>query len=432
MHLLQNLLLNEEKANGICSCCSSNRFVIKAAIKDAKDRGTVALIEATANQVDQFGGYTGMTPVSFIKYVEDIAEEYSFPKERLILGGDHLGPLTFSAQPEKEAMEMALELVRCYVLAGFTKIHLDTSMKLLSDDKDLPLSDEIIANRAAQLCCACETAFQERQKLNPTAEPPIYVIGSEVPIPGGAQEEENSVPVTKYEAAVKTIDSFLKSFNEAGLKKTTNRIIAIVVQPGVEFTDKEVFQYNSIAAKELCSVLADREGMVFEAHSTDYQTRESLQSLVKDGFKILKVGPALTFSVRESLFALSYIEEELSTIYHFSPSNFRQALYNAMYKDDFYWKNHYTGTVEEIRFKMAYSYSDRARYYMDTDEVRLAQTTLINNLKTYEIPLSLLRQFMPVQYEKIRAGLLLNEPEDLIVDAVINCLDNYYYATENN
>jgi len=47
--------------------------------------------------------------------------------------------------------------------------------------------------------------------------------------------------------------------------------------------------------------LADPDGMliigcsalVFEAHSTDYQTEEALAKLVADGYPILKVGPGL-------------------------------------------------------------------------------------------------------------------------------------------
>ena len=43
------------------------------------------------------------------------------------------------------------ELIRHYVAAGFTKIHIDTSMKVNSDPEDVRLSDEIIAGRGAHL-----------------------------------------------------------------------------------------------------------------------------------------------------------------------------------------------------------------------------------------------------------------------------------------
>ena len=50
---------------------------------------------------------------------------------------------------------------------------------------------------------------------------------------------------------------------------------------------------------------------VYEAHSTDYQRKETLRQMVKDHFVILKVGPALTFAMREALFSLDFIEKEL-------------------------------------------------------------------------------------------------------------------------
>lgn len=42
----------------------------------------------------------------------------------------------------------------------------------------------------------------------------------------------------------------------------------------------------------------DYSHLVFEAHSTDYQTKEAYKQLVHDHFAILKVGPALTFAMR--------------------------------------------------------------------------------------------------------------------------------------
>jgi tagatose-1,6-bisphosphate aldolase non-catalytic subunit AgaZ/GatZ len=38
---------------------------------------TEVLIEATCNQVNQDGGYTGMTPADFRRFVEDIAARVS-------------------------------------------------------------------------------------------------------------------------------------------------------------------------------------------------------------------------------------------------------------------------------------------------------------------------------------------------------------------
>src|SRR5271156_5752468 len=88
-------IVREHKAGrsvGIYSVCSAHPLVIEAAFEEAKARDEAALIEATSNQVNQYGGYTGMTPADFRQYVADIARRVSFPTHRLLLGGDHLGP----------------------------------------------------------------------------------------------------------------------------------------------------------------------------------------------------------------------------------------------------------------------------------------------------------------------------------------------------
>ena len=155
-------LQKQGKNVGIYSVCSANKYVIEAALKRGKSDGSCVLIESTANQCDQNGGYTGMKPADFKKFVLEIAEKIGFDQGKLFLGGDHLGPLTFAGKDEAEAMADAEELIRHYVGAGFTKIHIDTSMKVKSDDPDARLSDEIIAGRGAHLAeIAEETGWED-------------------------------------------------------------------------------------------------------------------------------------------------------------------------------------------------------------------------------------------------------------------------------
>lgn len=90
---------------GIPSYCSANELVIEIALRRAKERNIPVLIEATANQVNQFGGYTGMTPADFVSFCRKIASRTGLDEERLIFGGDHLGPLVWSAEEEEAAME---------------------------------------------------------------------------------------------------------------------------------------------------------------------------------------------------------------------------------------------------------------------------------------------------------------------------------------
>lgn len=424
-------LQKQGKNVGIYSVCSANGYVIEAALKRGLSDNSCVLIESTANQCDQNGGYTGMKPADFKKYVLDIAEKNGFDQNRIFLGGDHLGPLTFAYKDEPEAMADAEELIRHYVSAGFTKIHIDTSMKVNSDDPDVRLSDEIIAGRGARLAQVAENTYRQLAEKDPDAIPPVYIIGSEVPIPGGAVgSEDNGVQVTKVEDFKNTVAAFKNAFQNAGLGQDVwERVIAVVVQPGVEEKDSGCTEYDREKAKDLMASIKEFPGLVFEGHSTDYQTKIKLRELVEDGVGILKVGPGLTFAMREAMFALENIEKELLFGTNTEPSKFAETLDAEMLKNDKNWRKHYQGTELELRLKRKYSFSDRCRYYMPVPEVEKAADRLLSNLRTTGIPLNLLSQFMPIQYTKVREGLLENDPVALIEDRITNTIDEYLYAT---
>jgi D-tagatose-1,6-bisphosphate aldolase subunit GatZ/KbaZ len=273
-------------------------------------------------------------------------------------------------------------LIHDYVQAGFVKIHLDCSMRL-ADDPQGALNPEVIAQRAAQLAKVAETAEYHSA--------PRYVIGTEVPIPGGATEHEEGVSVTKVEDAHETIDIHRKAFYELGLQSAWERVIAVVVQPGVEFGDDFVLPYQPNAAKELSHFIKS-QSMLYEAHSTDYQTRAALRNLVRDHFAILKVGPGLTFAFREAVFALAMIENEMFA--KSECSNIIQVLDDVMMKHPEHWQKYYRGDEAEQAFKRKYSLSDRARYYWVRPEIQNAFERLVNNLGKQVLPYSLLSQFV--------------------------------------
>ncbi|MGM9947796.1 class II D-tagatose-bisphosphate aldolase, non-catalytic subunit [Floccifex sp.] len=420
----------EGKAVGIYSCCSANEYVIRAALLRGKQDNSCVLIESTANQCDQYGGYTGMKPADFKAFVESIAKEIGFDTNKLFLGGDHLGPLTFTSLNEDQAMKEADELIRCYVSAGFTKIHIDTSMRVADDDVNARLSDETIARRGARLAKVAEEAYAKLLETNPDAIEPVYIVGSEVPIPGGAQGAvDEGVQVTKPEDFKATLATFEKAFKDNGLDHAWSNVIGIVVQPGVEEKDSGCTEYDREKAVDLCAAIKDFDNIVFEGHSTDYQTKIKLREMVEDGIAILKVGPGFTFMMRQALFALADIENELLKD---KASHFKDVLDAAMLKDTKYWSKHYIGTEEEVALKRKYSFSDRCRYYMPVPEVKQAMQTMIQNLRTNGIPLNLLTQYMPIQYTRVREGLLENDPEALIVDRICDSIDEYLYATHQS
>lgn len=384
------------ETKGITSVCSAHPHVIRQTLKVFEH----PLIEATCNQVNQFGGYTGMTPRDFVAYVREIAEEVNFPVEKVILGGDHLGPSVWQNEPAEPAMQKSEMMVRDYVQAGFTKIHLDCSMKL-ADDPHGVLDVEVIAQRAARLAKAAEQAGSRDLR---------YIIGTEVPVPGGATEHEEGVSVTKVEDVRQTIEVTREAFLREGLASAWERVMGVVVQPGVEFGDDFMLQYDSQAAQDL-SKFIERQPMIYEAHSTDYQTREALRDLVRDHFAVLKVGPGLTFAFREAVFALAMIEDEL--IGKDACSNIVQVLDDVMIKQPVYWKKYYRGTEEELTFKRKYSLSDRARYYWSQPEVQGAFERLMKNLGAKPLPYALLSQFVG------ETGLTATQVIQMKVDRVL-------------
>ncbi|MGL5417083.1 MAG: class II D-tagatose-bisphosphate aldolase, non-catalytic subunit [Clostridium sp.] len=422
---------------GIFSVCTSNKYVIESAMEKIKDTEMSLLIESTANQVNQDGGYTGMIPKDFVDYVYKIAEGVNFNKGKLILGGDHLGPLTWINLKQEDAMEKAKVLLKDYVLAGFTKIHIDTSMPIYDDIEKGEFNDYLIAERAAILCNVCEEAYKILLEENSESIHPVYVIGSEVPVPGGvkadeAEEEiENGIVVTKKEDFKTTIEIFKEKFKENGVEDAFEYVVGVVVQPGVEFSSDTIWPYEREKAKELSVSLKEYENIVFEAHSTDYQSPEKLKEMVEDGFTILKVGPALTFGFREGAFLLNKIEEEL---FKYNPrieqSEFIKVLDYNMAKHPENWKKHYSGTAEEIRYLRSYSLSDRCRYYMPDENVEYAFNKMIENLEAMQIKMPLISQYMHNQYKKIRDGKLKNNPLDILKDFIGEYIEDYIFAVE--
>ena len=418
-----------EDGRAIPSFCTANELVIEALLEHYAGLNSEILIEGTANQINQFGGYTGMTPEGFKNYVFEIAERVGFDKNKIILGADHFGPLVWANLNEDEAMKNAVELVKLAVKAGFKKIHLDTSMKLAGDNPNERLSDEKISERGAVLLAECEKTYQELLKENPDEIRPVYIIGSEVPIPGGSQEEENSgVQVTKVEDFENTLRIYKETFNAHGLENLWKDVIGVVVQPGVEFGDKDIHFYERAKARELCEALKKYPAIVFEGHSTDYQPKEKLREMAEDGVKILKVGPALTFALREGLFALSMIEHELMNE---NKADFIETLEKVMLENPSDWQKHYHGSDEEKRLARKYSYSDRCRYYFSNHEVKNSIRKLFNNIDDLilneKLLPGLLRQFMPRQYVKILNGEIKFNAASLVKDFVVSAAENYYF-----
>jgi D-tagatose-bisphosphate aldolase class II non-catalytic subunit len=421
MNLLSQLASDYQAGSvrGITSVCSAHPSVIRATLRAGFRTGATVLIEATCNQVNHEGGYTGMKPADFRRFVEEIAAEVGFDPAKLILGGDHLGPNPWRAQPAEAALAKAEIMVAAYVAAGFTKIHLDASMGCAGEPEGL--DDETTAHRAARLATVAEAAAREAGLPGP-----LYIIGTEVPTPGGALHELDDVPPTAAAAARQTIATHRRVFAEQGLEEAFRRVIGLVVQPGVEFGHDKVVVYRPERARELVAVLRDETQFVFEAHSTDYQPEAALATLVRDGFPILKVGPGLTFALRQTLYGLDLIASELDTGY--GGRALADAMESLMLAEPGYWQRYYPGTPDEQHVLRHYSYSDRIRYYWPHEQAERAVARLMQALAGRTIPLPLIAQFLPEELEAVFDGACEATAEALLERGVERVLALYARA----
>ncbi|WP_394791134.1 D-tagatose-bisphosphate aldolase, class II, non-catalytic subunit [Rhodoferax sp.] len=420
--LLLNLAATRQagRVRGIYSVCSAHPLVIEAAMRQAIADESPLLVEATSNQVDQFGGYTSMRPSDFRDFVFGIAQRVGFSEDKILLGGDHLGPNPWRDRPAQEAMQLAEELLATYAAAGFSKLHLDASMACAGDPPQL--DDALVAERAARLCAAAEAAAPGGHL--------VYVIGTEVPVPGGAAEALANVEVTSPQGARRTLKVHQQAFAAVGLDSVWPRVIALVVQPGVEFDHTHVVDYAPAAAHALSGVLGGQSQFVFEAHSTDYQRPEALAQLVRDGYAILKVGPGLTFALREALYALSAIEAVLVPLEQ--RAHLPSVVERIMVEQPQQWQRYYHGGVDTQAQLRIFSYSDRMRYYWTHPAIQSAVDKLFRNLEKVEISENILSQFMPEQYKAVRLKSLLPRPKELVMEHIQCAIRPYVVACQQH
>ena len=413
MSILRDLILRNRagEAIGLPCFCTANEHVLLAVLTYAKRTGLPTVIEATCNQVNQYGGYTGMTPADFMEWVSGMAADAGVPMNQLILGGDHLGPNVWKNEPLDVAMEKSRELVKSYVQAGFKKIHIDTSMACGGEPN--PTFAQI-AERAADLCEVAEKYAPDPSKL-------FYIIGTEVPTPGGETEEPNTLDVTSVARFHDTIQTHRDAWNTRGLDAAWDRVVSVVTQPGVDFGHTSVYPFLPVKAAPLREAIIDEVGLTYEAHSTDYQSTNALSDLVKNHFFFLKVGPELTFRFREAIWALAQIEEE---IINDPKSLIRETFEQQMTKDPGYWVNYYNGSDKELRILRTYSYSDRIRYYWTDPEISKSLNLLIANLEQVNLPESIVSQaFMGLDF-----GEVPETPLALIELHIQRCISRYFKA----
>jgi len=397
---------------GIPCFCTANEWVLRSILQYAKEHQAPVVIEATCNQVNQDGGYTGMNATDFRDWTETLATEYGVSPDDIILGGDHLGPNPWRHLPPTEAMEKAEVLVKGYATAGFRKIHLDASMACKGEETP---SFELVAQRAARLCKIAEHHSPHSDEL-------FYIIGTEVPIPGGETDDMDELAVTRVECLHETIDTHRHAFEREGLSNVWAKIASVVTQPGVDFSHTAVHRYEPEKASALSAAVSNFENISFEAHSTDYQPTDALTELVNDHFFFLKVGPELTFRMREAIFSLTHIEDIL--IPARKRSGLIKAIDQAMNENPEHWTPYYRGDSDEVNQLRHFSYSDRIRYYWTVPVVKKAIETLFSNLSNTKLPKTIVSQyFRAIDFDSHNMTA-----DQLVASHIALCIRRYYKA----
>jgi D-tagatose-1,6-bisphosphate aldolase subunit GatZ/KbaZ len=368
------------QAAAIVSVCSSHPAVIAASLTLARDLRSPLMIEATSNQVNQDGGYTGMTPPQFISFVKGIAQGEGIGTRGLLFGGDHLGPQAWRTRPAVSAMEKARNLVAAYARAGFAKLHLDCSEGCAGEAAQLP--DALTAARSAELA-----AVALRSAPNPKSL--LFVIGTEVPPPGGARvDETGDIAATTPAAATATLAAHRAAFEAAGIASAIAQIGALVVQPGVEFSPQKVHHLPLARDPGLLGALQDWPHLCLEAHSTDYQNPPVFPRLAQLGFAFQKVGPALTFAWREALYALDTLA---ARPHHALPD----VMEKLMLDDPQYWQGHYNSG--DLHAQRHFGLADRIRYYWPQPSAEAAVAALFADLSDVNLTDAQLSAFFSIQ-----------------------------------
>lgn len=361
------------EAIAIPSVCTAHPDALEASLTLAESLDQPIVVEATSNQVNQDGGYTGLKPADFISFVKDIAAKSHVTHERILFGGDHLGPQAWRKLPADAAMAKAHRMVADYTAAGFTKIHLDCSEGCAGEPAQLP--DEITAARSAALAA---TAL----KHAPRPENLLFVIGTEVPPPGGARTDDHGdIPPTTPESATATLTAHREAFRASNIP--LDLICGLVVQPGVEFSPMEVHHLPLGRDPHLLDALTDWPQVCLEAHSTDYQHPEAYPRLAQLGFAFQKVGPALTFAWREALYALDTIRAQNG--WSTGPS-LPDTMEAVMLANPAYWQAHIHGTTADPRTERHFGLADRIRYYWPDPKAQAAVQRLFAELADKRLP----------------------------------------------
>jgi len=408
---------------GIYMVRSQNPTVLEAYFNQALADGAPVLIEISADILDLRRQGGKISPEDFIKKAKHIAVKTGFPRERLFLGINDLSPSLWQDGSDESALQKACEFISGLVGLGFNKLGIHAGNLRKGDNVYGTLAQEKSIARETALYQAAEQAAVDL----PDEEKPVYVINAcPGQVIGGAEDQGRAASRKDVENAV---NRFAQIAAAAGLPEMKKRLLAVRASPGSGFDSEKVIPFDSSLIKEMGGCGHGGHPVALEVQQADFQPQTVLNQLVDSHFAFLSVGSELTYVMREALFSLAVMENETMIgkpgVYL---SNFIIELDRAMQSAPQVWEKYYLGNGFEQLVARKYSLFDRSRFFLEDKEVRKMKKRLYDNLVAHPVPLTVLRQFMPRQYERVAAGELENEPKALVMDAVRYVLRKYSRA----
>ena len=286
---------------GVTSVCTAHPIVIEAALSLGASHG-----QARPHRGDLQSGQPGgrLHRHDAGRFPRDSSRPLRrasvFDPSRIILGGDHLGPNPWKHLPADEAMQRAKTMIDAYARAGFAKLHLDTSMGCAGEPAALARRSDRWARR--RLGQSRGRRRGKRASLRFTSSAP------KSPCREARSTRWTALEVTRPEAALRTVEVHQKAFSDAGLEAAFARAIGVVVQAGRRVRQRRSHSLQAREGGAPHGSVGEAAGLCLRSALDGLSAGGLLSTLwCRDGFAILKVGPWLTFALREALYGLDCI-----------------------------------------------------------------------------------------------------------------------------
>ena len=293
----------------LLAVCPNSEAVTRAALEVSRDANMPMLFAATLNQVDRTGSYTGWTPETFTRFVQEESDRIGLQTPALACL-DHGGPwlkdhhTTAGFSLEETMTEVKRSLEAC-IDADYALLHIDPTVdRTLPSGTAMPI--DLVVERTLELIAHAEHYRKEQGK------PAIsYEVGTEE-VHGGL-------------ADLSVFDTFLSGLDE-GLRERGLSDAWPCFVVGKVGTDLDTTFFDPEVAARLTAKVKPY-GALIKGHYSDYVDNPHQYPLSQMGGA--NVGPEFTeeeFLALENLLELERLLEK--------DSGFMAALKNAVVRSN--------------------------------------------------------------------------------------------------